>query len=150
LGNSFQHPNIMSKNEITRSEPQAIPGAQNQHQPQQTAAPQQQQQRRGSFFDWAFGSPTNTASAQPKRKPRAMSQTISHDEALNLSRAGSLSNGNGSTMKEVANQMNANANAAQQVQNVPPPPPPQQRRARKNSYEGMGLVAAYSGGPSSF
>ncbi|KAA8917673.1 hypothetical protein TRICI_000170 [Trichomonascus ciferrii] len=145
----------MSKNEITRSEPQAIPGAQSQqhHQAQPSAAvPQQQQQqpRRGSFFDWAFGSPTNTAAgAQPKRKPRAMSQTISHDEALNLSRAGSLSNGNGSSMKEIANQMNANASAAQQPQNAQPPPP-QQRRARKNSYEGMGLVAAYSGGPSSF
>lgn len=67
--------------------------------------------------------------AAGRAEGRARANSISHDEALNLSRAGSSG----------AMARSASLSAGNR------------RRSRQGSrYEGMGLVAAFSGGPSSF
>jgi hypothetical protein len=68
-----------------------------------------------------------------KVKPRALSQSsISHDEALNLARAGMI------------------AKTAQDGNEERQNKPLNRRPSKQGTYEGMGLVAAYSGGPSDF
>lgn len=80
------------------------------------------------------------------RKQRCDSSSLSHDEALNLSRAGmSPPTTKDTPLMPVQSQQAMAAEARSRNRDIP-------RRPRRGSskYDKLGLVAAYSGGPSSF
>ncbi|CAN6597173.1 hypothetical protein TRVA0_001S03884 [Trichomonascus vanleenenianus] len=132
--------NRKQSTDFPRSKPQDIPA----------------QPRRGSFFEWAFGGLSPTAHPQVKARPRIGSLGgISPDEALNLSRAGYAEKKMQEyTMESKSATSTTSTTAASATTNTgegPRPIPVSKPRKRSgSSYEGIGLVAAFSGGPSSF
>ena len=92
----------------------------------------------GSSLAGIFNRPRANSMSPQMRRP-----SISPDEALNLSRAGS-------TYKNSNTNPNFNtSNPVPDRQTSKSPPHPQRKRAG-STYKDLGVVTAYSGGPSSF
>lgn len=94
------------------------------------------------------GSTNNTKMpASPSYRRYSLSHPITPDQALNLSRA-TASSSTGAPLSRVAS---ADSNLHSPNKPVPVPSNRAKRKRRDSTaYQGIGLVAAYSGGPSSF
>jgi hypothetical protein len=157
------------------SKPQPIPGAQttppprrqsffdwamsfgspgsagNNVRPSSDLIEQAQAKQRSVSFGSNSGNAPMGLSSSPKSafRPRTLAQSpITHDEALNLSRAGASN-----AAVAAVGSGNPGATSSQPGQGGSKRRESMSRHQRRNSkgnYEGLGLVAAFSGGPSSF
>lgn len=132
------------------------PGASGNTRPSSDLIEQAQKikQSRSASFGGSSGSESMGIASSPKlacSKPRILAQSpITHDEALNLSRAGASNSAMSSGVAGASNNGSSKSHPKKVKSKKRDSVSQHHRRSSKGNYEGLGLVAAFSGGPSSF